>query len=61
MSCTCHKCGGDYKVDLLVDDSLWVEIKPDIGKDPHSGMMCPKCIIGAIEDMGYSAWKLTKI
>ena len=47
MSCKCQKCGKEYKVDLLVEESVWKRISP---KKDESGLLCPSCIIEAVED-----------
>jgi len=48
MSCTCQDCGNTYKVDLLIPDYLWEEIKPP-NKQVGSGLLCCICIAKAIE------------
>lgn len=59
MSCTCQRCNHKYKVDILIPDELWEKIKPT-GKSTGSGLLCGKCIIQSIEELGYSAWKLIR-
>jgi len=49
--CTCQSCGKKYKVDLLVPDSLWKEIKPN-GKPDEGGLLCGSCIMKRIEKLG---------
>lgn len=44
MSCKCQGCGDRYKVDVIVPDELWEQIKPE-GKPKGSGMLCGKCIL----------------
>jgi hypothetical protein len=48
MCCTCQGCGIGFKVDLLVPDALWEQIKPD-GKAPGAGLLCGHCILNRIE------------
>lgn len=56
MSCTCKRCGQKYKVDFLVPDRLWYQIKPDIGN-----LLCGPCIAQAIEDMDeYGAYHISE-
>jgi hypothetical protein len=57
MSCTCQKCGDKYKVDFLVPDKIWEQIKPQ-HKPVGAGLLCGKCIVEALEERGYSACKL---
>lgn len=58
MSCKCHGCGCQYKLDLLVSDSLWEEIKPENAKE-GAGLLCGKCIISRIESkFGYSSFNI---
>lgn len=51
MSCTCQECGRQYRVDLIVEDSLWEEIRPD-WCPPGGGMLCGICIMEKIESLG---------
>lgn len=60
MSCTCQKCNNKYKVDIMVPDEIWEQIKPE-GKSIGAGLLCGKCIIEELEKKGYSVWKLNKI
>ena len=39
MSCTCQRCGKQYKVDLIVPNELWEQIKPE-EKPVGAGMLC---------------------
>jgi len=48
MSCTCQVCGRKYKIDLLVGDELWENIKPE-GKPIGGGLLCGSCIMDRIE------------
>lgn len=50
MSCKCQGCGTNYKVDILVVDSLWEKIKPQ-GKPEGAGLLCGKCIFERIESL----------
>lgn len=53
--CTCQGCGNKYKLDLLIPDQLWEQIKP-IGKPKGAGLLCPTCIVTRIENtFGYEA------
>ena len=51
MSCICHQCGKDYRVDLLVPDNVWEKIKP-YGKAIGAGLLCGACIMNKIESFG---------
>lgn len=44
--CACQRCGTRYKVDVIIADSLWMEIH---GKDT---LLCGNCIVTAIENRG---------
>lgn len=46
MPCKCQGCGCEYKVDLLLPDSLWFMINR--GKI----LLCGGCIIKNIEKLG---------
>ena len=48
MSCTCHVCKKQYKVDILVPDDVWESIKPKSSEN-EAGLLCPTCIIERIE------------
>lgn len=50
MSCTCQRCGREYEVDILVSDALWERIRPS-GRFGRGGLLCPVCIICAVERM----------
>lgn len=52
MPCKCQQCGEQYKVDLIVSDWLWEQIKPK-GKPKGAGMLCGPCIMKNIESFGY--------
>jgi len=54
MSCTCNHCGEQYKVDLNIQDDLWVKI------NPNGTMMCGNCIIKSLENIGYGAFELNQ-
>lgn len=60
MSCRCQRCNQLYKVDILIPDNLWEEIKP-AGKQTGGGLLCGFCIVAALEKKGYTAWKLLRI
>lgn len=57
MACTCQKCGKQYKMDLIIQDDLWGQITPS--KDKEGGLLCPSCIVKAIESLlGYCKFEL---
>jgi hypothetical protein len=62
MACKCDICGKEYKVDILVSNSLWEKyIKPK-NKSIGGGLVCGECIMKIIENIGeYNAFKLIKI
>jgi len=61
MSCTCQGCGKQYKVDLVIPDELWEQIKPN-GKPVGAGLLCGACIMNRIEKISdYDYWYLRKI
>ena len=60
MSCTCQKCNNKYKVDIIVPDEIWEQIKPE-NKPVGAGLLCGKCIIEALEKREYAVWRLDKI
>jgi hypothetical protein len=60
MSCTCQKCGRKYKVDFMVSDKLWEQIKLQC-KPIGAELLCGICIVETIEKMGYAAFKLQEI
>ena len=61
MSCKCQCCWNDYKVDVIVPDELWREIKPK-QKPEMGGLLCGKCIITKIESTDeYMAYELVEI
>ncbi len=49
MSCECQNCGDQYKVDFIIQNELWEEIKPS-GKGKGGGMLCGSCICQKIEE-----------
>ena len=51
MSCTCHQCGKQYRVDLIVPEHVWEKIKP-YGKAKGAGLLCGACILNKIEALG---------
>ncbi len=56
--CTCQHCGDKYKIDLLIPDELWEQIKP-IGKLEGSGLLCGSCIMNKMEKLlSYSAFEI---
>jgi len=59
MSCKCQSCGKDYKVDLLVSDEIWEQIKP---KDAlQGGLLCGRCIMDRLEALGdYDSYMVSK-
>ncbi len=60
--CKCQKCGRLYKIDFLIPDDLWEEIKPS-GKPAGAGLLCGICIIKAIEKLidDYGAFEIFNI
>lgn len=58
--CSCQGCGQMYKMDVLVPDEIWERIKP-IGAAKGGGLLCGKCIISAMEKLGYSTWAMSKV
>jgi hypothetical protein len=62
MTCTCHICGKQYKVDFMVIDDLWEKIRPDKSRPVEAGLMCGMCITQAVEDLDeYDAYELIRI
>ena len=57
MSCICNKCGKPYKMDIIVLNEIWEQIKPK-NKSVGAGLLCGKCIVGELEKKGYSSWNL---
>ena len=61
MSCKCQRCGRQYRVDIIVPDRLWNEIKPK-GKPEDSGMLCGPCIMEIIEqESGHNYFNLLRL
>jgi len=59
--CTCQGCGRKYRVDLIIPDTLWEQIKPE-GKPEGAGMLCGRCIMDRIESRGeYDALQVISI
>ena len=57
--CKCQICGQRYKVDIIVPDKIWYKI---IDKDKEKGgLLCGRCIIDKLEQLGYSAFRLIQI
>lgn len=48
--CTCQECGKKYKIDLLIPDELWEQIKPE-GKPYGAGLLCGRCIMDKLENL----------
>lgn len=46
--CRCQGCGAKYKIDVMVDDKTWEEIKPK-GKPKGAGLLCGSCIFEMME------------
>ena len=60
-SCKCQNCGEQYKVDFLVPDYIWEEIKPE-GKAEGAGLLCGKCICSAIESFNkYNGFRIVPL
>jgi hypothetical protein len=49
-SCTCNSCSREYRIDLIVKDSMWEKIKPK-NKPEGAGLLCGSCIIARIESL----------
>lgn len=61
MACVCQECGIFYKIDIITEDGLWNEIKPE-GKENGAGLLCGMCIVRKLENNNkYNAFKLVKI
>lgn len=48
MSCKCQGCGKQYKIDVIVNDNLWEQIKPK-NKPIGGGLLCGACIFERLE------------
>ena len=61
MSCKCQKCGKQYKVDLIVPDKIWNQVRPE-NKVEGAGLLCGSCIMQKIEEISdYDYWLLVKM
>ncbi len=49
MSCICQGCGKKYKLDIMVPNYLWEQIKPK-GKSKGAGLLCGSCIMDRTEN-----------
>jgi hypothetical protein len=59
MSCFCHRCGKDYKVDVMVPDVIWERIRPDKTRPTEAGLLCGACVFTELENLNeYSAYYL---
>lgn len=59
MSCKCHRCGRQYRVDVVIPNDIWERIRPDKTRPDYAGMLCGQCIMELIEELGeYSAFRL---
>lgn len=58
--CTCQGCGRRYRVDVMVPDALWEEIKPE-GKPVGAGLLCGPCIVDRLEVQGFGAYTLAPL
>ena len=57
--CTCHVCGRRYRVDVLVPDEMWAEIRPEHAASADGGLLCGPCILERIEARGrFAAFNL---
>jgi glycyl-tRNA synthetase (class II) len=55
-TCTCRRCGEKFRVDVLVDDELWDQIRQGVN------LLCGSCILKRIEDRGqFAAFKLIAV
>lgn len=60
MACTCQLCGAAYKVDVMVPDDIWEQIRP-AGKPLGGGLVCGACIMWKLEAHDeYAAFILQK-
>ena len=48
--CTCQVCGKIYRIDFIVPDDVWEQIKPN-GLPTGSGMLCGRCIADRMESI----------
>lgn len=48
--CKCQACGNYFKIDVMVDDSVWEKIKP-AGKPEGAGLLCGSCIFKRLEEL----------
>lgn len=48
--CICQECGKLYKIDVIVPDKIWNQIKPH-GKPEGAGLLCGLCIFKRIENI----------
>lgn len=48
--CRCQGCGQHYRVDLLLTDELWAEIRPDRTEEQPLNLLCGPCITKRLED-----------
>ncbi len=59
--CYCQDCDVKYTIDVMVDDDLWEQIKPD-GAEYGAGLLCPGCIFEKLEELlGYAAFQVERI
>ena len=61
MSCKCQDCNEEFKVDIIVDNKIWRKITPKSTGDGSGGLLCGKCIIKRLENLGYNAFRLNII
>lgn len=47
--CTCQDCGKQYRIDLMLSDSLWAVISPSTSGNPKGGLLCGACIMTRLE------------
>lgn len=58
--CTCQRCEQTYRLDIMVPDELWEQIKP-AGKPEGGGLLCGECIAAALENrIGFGSLTLSR-
>lgn len=49
--CKCQGCGRRYRVDLVVPEDLWRQIRPE-GPVVKAGLLCGRCVMDRVEQLG---------
>lgn len=58
--CKCQDCGKRYKIDAVVTDDLWEQIKP-MRAPRGGGLLCPQCIFTRLEPiLGFGSFDLVR-